>query len=141
MVVIKRFFAIIISILFYICTFEACWYVILKSHRNRYALFMYGFPLFIISYFILMGKMFNKRFKLSRWILWSSMNFVGFIISVIILAVQAPMLWFNAGMLLLLAPMVGVSIVLWFILGIITLIISWNKKIRGSPHTDLWKKL
>lgn len=133
--------AILFSVFFYVGVFEACWYVILKSHTNTYALIMYGFPLLIVGYYILMGTWFYELLKLHRWILWLSMNFAGFIISVIILFIHAPRLWFNSGMLLLLMPMLGVFSVLWVVLGIFTLILKWYKKVKGSPKIDIWKKL
>lgn len=110
----KKTAAIFVSVLFYIIVFMLM--ALFSFGRNLYG-FFFGLPLLAAAYFVIAGNIFSRRLNLNRWILWFCMNFVGGLLSWIILLVRFPILLFNGFIIFLFLPVTGVFAAVWICVG------------------------
>lgn len=111
----KKVAAIFGSILFYIGAFLLIFRLSMGEHIRWW---LFGFPIIVAVYFIIVGNAFSKYLQLNRWSLWLSMNIIGGLCSWIILLAWVPTLLMNGMVLYLVAPLIGVFAVVWAAVGV-----------------------
>lgn len=110
----KKASAILISVLFYISAFML---IIFFAFGRNLSWFFFGLPAMAAVYFVIAGNIFSRRLNLDRWILWVCMNFIGGLLSWIILLVCFPILLFNGFIIFLFLPVTGVFAAVWICVG------------------------
>lgn len=134
-IVIKKASAVIFSIVYYVGVCAIAAYAAISTNQQN--LFIYGFPVLVVAYFVPASKMFYDRLKLNRWLLWLLMNAIGALLCVTAATIAYPHLWINLFILFIIVPPGIVFLVLWSIVGICYFFTRQRQARQNTPASDV----
>jgi hypothetical protein len=127
----KKSIAVCGSILFYIAAFLGCWELLIQGVVSN-TFVIWGFPLLVGSYFLLVGTFLCRTLSLRRRSLLLWMNGVGYPLCWILLLFRLPVLLSSLVILIFLIPMTIFLALTWFFLTLALVGVRWIRTKRKN---------
>ena len=127
----KKSIAVCGSILFYIAAFLGCWELLIQGVVSN-TFVIWGFPLLVGSYFLLVGTFLCRTLSLMRRSLLLLMIVVGYPLCFILLLFRLPVLLSSLVILIFLIPMTIFLALTWFFLTLALVGVRWIRTKRKN---------